>query len=107
MEEFLKSRFGIGCVKGLCEHTNYGARKSLGVKLLYRTTRHLSLTEEGVNFLESCNKIMREKQSAISFIKDSKIEPSGHLKITAPPSMCNTFLAELLPKFQKKYPKFL
>ncbi len=77
----------------------------LGVKLLHRTTRHLSLTEEGMLFLDSCAKIISEKQLATSLMNDSHIEPSGHLRITAPPSMCTTFLAELLPKFQKQYPK--
>ncbi|OGT44725.1 MAG: LysR family transcriptional regulator [Gammaproteobacteria bacterium RIFCSPHIGHO2_12_FULL_38_11] len=104
-KNFSKAALDLGVSKGYVSTQITALEKSLGVKLLYRTTRHLSLTEEGVNFLESCNKIIREKQSAISFIKDSKIEPSGHLKISAPPSMCNTFLAELMPQFQKKYPK--
>lgn len=79
--------------------------KELGTKLLHRTTRHLSLTEEGILFFDSCAKIMNEKKIATSLLKDSQAEPSGHLKITAPPSMCTTFLAELLPAFQKQYPK--
>ena len=78
--------------------------KNLKLKLLYRTTRHLSLTEEGNLFFDSCARIVKEKQLATSLLKDLQAEPSGHLKITAPPSMCDTFLAELLPQFQKKYP---
>ena len=45
------------------------------------------------------------KKLATSLLKDAQKEPSGHLKITAPPSMCETFLSRLLPKFQKEYPK--
>lgn len=102
---FSKAAIKLGVSKGYVS-TQIGAlEKSLGTKLLYRTTRHLSLTEAGSLFFESCTKIVSEEQSATSRIKDLQKEPSGCLSITAPPSMCSTFLAELLPKFQEQYPR--
>jgi LysR family transcriptional regulator for bpeEF and oprC len=77
----------------------------LKIKLLNRTTRHLSLTLAGENFLESCKKIIAEKNTALHAIESLKNEPSGHLKISAPPSMCASYLALLIPKFIAVYPK--
>jgi LysR family transcriptional regulator for bpeEF and oprC len=77
----------------------------LGTKLLNRTTRHLSLTQAGDAFLESCKKIIAEKDHAVSTIESIKSEPAGHLKISAPPSMCASYLSTLLPKFVAAHPK--
>ncbi|ABS77077.1 LysR family transcriptional regulator [Coxiella burnetii] len=104
-KSFSRAALELGVSKGYVSTQITALEKDLMVKLLHRTTRHLTLTEEGNLFLESCAKIVHEKKLAISLLKESQAEPSGHLKVTAPPSMCNTFLTELLPKFQKKYPK--
>ena len=104
-KNFSRAALELGVSKGFVSSQISALEKDLKVKLLHRSTRHLSLTEEGNLFLESCTKIVREKQLATSIFTQSQTEPSGHLKITAPPSMCNTFLSELLPKFQKKHPK--
>jgi LysR family transcriptional regulator for bpeEF and oprC len=104
-KSFSRAASELGVSKGYVSTQISALEKELGAKLLHRTTRHLSLTEEGILFLDSCTKIVNEKKFATSLLKDSQTEPSGHLKISAPPSMCGTFLAELLPKFQKEYPK--
>jgi LysR family transcriptional regulator for bpeEF and oprC len=104
-KSFSRAALELGVSKGFVSTQINALEKDLKVKLLHRTTRHLSLTEEGELFLGSCANIVREKQLATSLLQESQAEPSGHLKITAPPSLCNTFLSELLPEFQKKYPK--
>lgn len=102
---FSRAALELKVSKGYISTQITALENELGAKLLRRTTRHLSLTEEGEVFLESCAKIISEKQAATSLVKNAQAEPSGHLKISAPPSMCATFLAELLPRFQKLYPK--
>lgn len=102
---FSRAALELGISKGFVSSQISVLEKELNIKLLHRTTRHLSLTEEGNLFLDSCTKIVREKQLATTLLTTSQIEPSGHLKITAPLSMCHTFLSDLLPEFQKKYPK--
>lgn len=104
-KNFSRAALELGVSKGYVSTQITALEKELGVKLLYRTTRYLSLTEEGILFFDSCAKIVNEKKFARSLLKNSQSEPSGHLKITAPPSMCTTFLAELLPKFLQQYPK--
>jgi len=104
-KSFSRAALELGFSKGYVSTQVTALEKNLGTKLLHRTTRHLSITEEGTLFLDSCAKIVGEKKLAASRLKDSKDVASGHLTITAPPSMCATFLAELLPKFQKLYPQ--
>lgn len=103
-KSFSKAAIELGVSKGYVSMQITALEKELGVKLLYRTTRHLSLTEEGDLFFSSCAKIVGEQKLAMTLLKEAKEEPSGNLKISAPPSMCETFLAELLPKFQERYP---
>lgn len=104
-KSFTRAALELGVSKGYVSTQISILENELKVKLLQRSTRHLSVTEEGDLFFASCAKIIEEKQLATSLLKESRIEPSGHLKITAPPSLASTLLAELLPKFLKKYPR--
>ncbi len=104
-KSFTRAALELGVSKGFVSTQITALENELGVKLLQRTTRYLRLTEEGVLLLDSCAKIVAEKKRATSLLKESQVEPSGHLRMTAPPSMCATFLAALLPKFQEQYPK--
>lgn len=58
--------------------------KSLGVRLLNRTTRRISLTEEGRQYLERCRRILAEVDDAEQALSAKEQEPSGVLKVTAP-----------------------
>ena len=58
--------------------------KRLGAKLLHRTTRHLSLTEEGQLFLERCKAIFGEIELAEELMAASRQSAVGHLRVSAP-----------------------
>lgn len=102
---FTRAAEELGVSKGYVSSQITALEKKLNVKLIQRTTRNLSLTEEGYLFFESCTKIVQEKQLAFSLLKETQDEPAGQLRITAPLSFCETVLAELVPKFQQKFPK--
>ena len=55
--------------------------KSVGVRLLNRTTRRMSLTEAGEAYYESCARIVSEAEEAIRRITQLRDEPSGSLKV--------------------------
>jgi DNA-binding transcriptional LysR family regulator len=57
--------------------------KSLGVRLLNRTTRRMTLTDEGRHYLERCRRILADIQEAELEISAQQSEPGGHLKVTA------------------------
>lgn len=76
----------------------------LGVKLLLRSTRRLSLTSEGSDFFEEAQRILRELNDAEARITQGSIKPSGHLRISAPAGFGRRHVAPLLPDFTVSYP---
>lgn len=76
----------------------------LGVKLLHRTTRRLSLTEAGSDYLEACQRILPEIDEAEAAAASQRIEARGLLRLNAPLSFGSRFIAPLLPVFSRRHP---
>ena len=77
----------------------------LGVRLLHRTTRKLSLTEEGGLFYGRCKEILESLEGAENEITSHTDDVSGHIRINAPFSFGIRKLAPLWGIFHQKYPK--
>lgn len=77
--------------------------KRLGVTLLKRTTRKLSVTEEGERFFKACSHALSEIEAAENSLAQSQSTPQGRLVVTAPVNM-GKFLAQFLKGFLAKYP---
>lgn len=77
----------------------------LGVKLLLRTTRKLTLTHEGSAFLEDCQRLLVEFASAEASVSAGGIQASGHLRITAPAGFGRRHVAPLVPDFLATHPE--
>ena len=78
--------------------------KRLGVRLLNRTTRSLTLTAAGSNYLDFCRDILAgisEKESSIAQLQK---EPRGSLKVTAPKSFGTLYLSDAVVSFSARYP---
>jgi DNA-binding transcriptional LysR family regulator len=71
----------------------------LGVKLLQRTTRKLVLTDEGVAFLEDCQRILGELDDAEAAVSERSARATGHLMVSAPAGFGRQHVAPLLPSF--------
>lgn len=71
----------------------------LGVKLLQRTTRKIALTDEGSAFLEDCQRILAELESAEAAVSERSAKASGQLVITAPAGFGRQHIAPLVPSF--------
>ncbi|MGL6048160.1 MAG: LysR family transcriptional regulator, partial [Vogesella sp.] len=56
----------------------------LGVKLLVRTTRSISLTQEGSAFYEDCLRILGDLAEAESAVASGNARARGHLRLSAP-----------------------
>jgi DNA-binding transcriptional LysR family regulator len=78
--------------------------RGLGVRLLQRSTRQLSLTEEGRLFYERCAEPLRELESAQSVVKDKGLTPTGRLRVTSISPFGRTYILPLLPAFSRRYP---
>lgn len=73
--------------------------KRLGVKLLHRTTRHLTLTEEGMVFLDHCRKLLSDLDSAEEMISEGRHKATGHLIVSAPAAFGRIHVAPHAPAF--------
>ena len=71
----------------------------LGVKLLVRTTRKLTLTHEGSAFLEDCQRVLSDVANMEASVSAGGVKASGHLRITAPAGFGRRHVAPLVPKF--------
>ena len=77
----------------------------LGVRLLHRTTRKLSLTEAGERYLKHAAEALAAANQAEDAVTELQGEPQGQLRINAPMSFGRLHVAPLIPKFLKRYPK--
>jgi len=77
----------------------------LGVKLLLRTTRRLTLTHEGSAFLEDCQRLLVEFASAEAAVSAGGLRATGHLRITAPAGFGRRHVAPLVPGFLAEHPE--
>ena len=77
----------------------------LGTRLLHRTTRRLSLTDDGQLFYARAKEMLAAVDEAESEISSRSGEPSGRLRINAPLSFGVLHLAPLWPRFARLYPK--
>ncbi len=76
----------------------------LGVKLLVRTTRRISLTHEGSAFLEDAQRLLGDLANAEASVSAGGLQASGHLRITAPAGFGRRHVAPLVPHFAGLHP---
>jgi DNA-binding transcriptional LysR family regulator len=78
--------------------------RNLGIRLFYRSTRGLRLTEAGENFLASVGEPLDRLQGAIATVTAHGPEPAGTLKLSMPPSFGVAHVMPLMPGFLARYP---
>ena len=77
--------------------------QSLGVRLFNRTTRRVTLTEEGRHFYERCQRILEDFRDAEATVTASAQRPRGRLRVSLP-VIGYRFLLPVLPEFRQRYP---
>jgi DNA-binding transcriptional LysR family regulator len=78
--------------------------RQLGVRLLQRSTRKLSLTEEGRLYYERCTGPLRDLESAQSAIAEKGRSPAGTLRVTSLSPFGRAYVLPLIPAFSRLYP---
>lgn len=78
--------------------------RQLGVQLLRRSTRKLSLTDEGRAYYERANGPLRELENAETAITEKGRSPTGTLRITCVSPFGRTYVLPLIPAFSRLYP---
>jgi DNA-binding transcriptional LysR family regulator len=77
----------------------------LGVKLMVRTTRRITLTHEGSAFLEDCQRLLTDWASAEASVSAGGVKASGYLRITSPAGFGRRHVAPLVPRFLALHPE--
>ncbi len=79
--------------------------KHYGVKLLNRTTRRVTLTEEGKTFYESCRRILNDIEQAEDTLIKGRTSLSGSLNVTSSSDIGQQHIATLVAQFTQIHPK--
>jgi len=77
---------------------------ALSVKLLHRTTRHVSVTADGAAYYERCLRILSDVREAEESLSRTRLSPSGRLRVDAPTGLSSEVLVPALPDFFQQYP---
>lgn len=78
---------------------------ALGVRLLHRTTRKLSLTDVGEAYLRHCQAVRESAQAAADTVAQVRTEPRGTLRVSCPVTIAQTLLGKAMPLFLARYPE--
>ncbi len=79
--------------------------ESLGVALIYRTTRKLTLTSEGRRLLAATHKMLEAVEGELVDLSVSASAPSGELRVTIPSVLSQSNFTEQIAAFSKTYPR--
>ena len=74
-------------------------------KLLPRTTRRLTLTEAGADYLEACQRILPDIDEAEAAAASQRVKATGLLRMNVPLSFGSRFIAPLIPEFSRRHPE--
>ncbi|MGC3963517.1 MAG: LysR family transcriptional regulator [Rhodocyclaceae bacterium] len=78
--------------------------RHLGVRLFHRTTRSMSLTEEGRRFFESTHPLVQGLERALQGVRQTKDEIAGPLRITGPRTTLRPLIHEVVADFNERHP---
>ncbi|CAH6131724.1 LysR family transcriptional regulator [Klebsiella oxytoca] len=77
----------------------------LGVRLFHRTTRNMSLTEEGQRFFEAAKPALMGLQQALATVQQTREEFAGPLRIVGPRSVVQQVIKPVLIEYSRLYPE--
>ncbi|AIL32727.1 LysR family transcriptional regulator [Basilea psittacipulmonis] len=77
----------------------------LGIRLLQRNSRHISLTDDGQLFYERCVNILEELEDAEQLLAQRLNEPRGKLRISVPTGLGLLVLPPIIQAYLKQYPQ--
>jgi len=102
---FVAAADRLGCAKGVLSRLVAELEKTLGARLLNRTTRRLSITATGADYLQRCRQILDDVREANSMASATTRQVTGKLKINAPLTFGNLHLAPLWGEFLRLHPQ--
>jgi DNA-binding transcriptional LysR family regulator len=102
---FTAAALQLGVSKSVVSARLSALEARLGMRLLHRTTRKLSLTPEGLAFYEHCARITAEADAAAATARGAAKDPIGVLRVNAPVAFAQMYLAEPIGSYLERHPK--
>ncbi len=95
----------LGLSPSVVSHHVSALERRLAVALLYRSTRHLSLTSEGERLLASARAMLLAAEQGLGGLSGRSLQPFGHLRITLPAFFSRANLITQIAAFAREFPK--
>lgn len=102
-ESFTRAAKELGVSTAQVSRQISALEKRLNIKLLYRTTRKVSLTEEGRVFYQHCRGVLDGLDAAEQAVSNLQSKPQGRIKLTAPVTYGEQQLLPLVNDFMVQY----
>lgn len=102
---FTKAAAEMGVSRAALSQTLKALEQRLNTRLLHRTTRDMSLTEEGQRLFDSLSPALMSIESALRDVGDARTEPSGLLRINTSRVAAKTLLEPHMGEFLLRHPK--
>jgi LysR family transcriptional regulator for bpeEF and oprC len=102
---FVRAAAELGITQSGVSNAISRLEDQLGVRLLARTTRRVGLTEDGAAFFERCRQVLADLEEAELVLKETRLKPTGRLRIDMPTAFGRLKVVPLIGPFQAQYPE--
>jgi LysR family transcriptional regulator for bpeEF and oprC len=104
LHSFTKAADDLQLPRATVTHTIQQLEKRLGVRLLHRTTRHVSATMDGEAYYQRCQRLLSDVEEAESAFSQSAAAPKGKLRVDLQGTLAMHFLLPNIGGFFARYP---
>lgn len=94
----------LGIAKSKLSRRVVALEQELNVRLLHRSTRHLTLTDIGQRYYQHCKAMLVEAEAAQQFIEETKQTPCGIIRMSCPTGLLSFHVSRMLADFMALYP---
>lgn len=104
LRSFTRAADALDLSRALVSEQVAELERHLGTRLLNRTTRKVALTVDGAAFLEHCQRVFDEIDTAERQMREGRERPQGRLRVDVPIAFGRQLLLPALPQFMARYP---
>lgn len=104
-ESLVRAADYLGMPKATVSRRLNNMEAALGQKLLIRTTRRLTITDFGREFLDHCRRVAEEVATAQDFVRSQDAQPRGQLRVSMPGDYARQHFSRAIATFIETYPE--
>lgn len=104
-ESFTQAAKALGLPRSSVSAAVAALEQRIGTRLLQRTTRRVSATQDGAAFYEHCARLVADVEETEALFRHSAARPAGRLRIDVPGRIGRLIIAPALPDFLARYPE--